>query len=95
MANIAVNQQYRVAKGILTRRNHDGAVLIMSIHDGATLYKLQGLCADAWELLADHHDIASILSKLQENYLLPEERFIADLQSFLEEFEGLGYLERY
>ena len=79
---------------IISKKNIDGTVSLMSLEDDERLYTVDGLAAKVWSEINGRRTIAEIIRCVRrKNKGLPSPRFEKDAEMFIKKLKKKNFLE--
>ena len=78
---------------IISKRNIDGDLIILSLDQDDQFYKLNGVSSEIWESIDDEKSWAQILAPVLSIYEVTEKQLNEDMSQFVEDLKKYSLLQ--
>jgi len=82
-----------VNESILSRKNADGKLALMSLEDDENFFKIEGLAIQVWENIDGKCNIKAIVEKVSDTYNLPKKKLEEDTFKFIDDLYKEGIIK--
>jgi len=80
-----MESQYQIAKGIVARKNQDHSVVVMKMDESSIFFKIDGVAAEAWNLLSEKKSCRQIISELAGTHAQFSKQIEVDIPKFVQD----------
>lgn len=92
MSKFNRNIKYKINELIVSKKDENGASLLVSLDDSDSFYKIDGIASEAWEALCLDCDPEKVIKKLTILYPDHNDQLILDLDVFFQKLVDLKVL---